>query len=184
MRKIINATYITLDGVIENPHLWPAVKKGHDEKAVAIQTDLLNQCDTILMGRKTYEAFAPAWQSRAGDVFADLFNAKQKIVISKTLKNPDWEKTTVISKDVVNELEKIKKQKGKDIVQYGIGSVTTLLMENNLLDELRLWFYPLTIGKGSTKDTLFGRLPEAQFELTNTTVLKNGMIILTYKVLK
>jgi dihydrofolate reductase len=184
MRKIINATYITLDGVVENPHLWPAVKKGNDERSLSIQTDLLKDCDTILMGRKTYEVFAPAWQSRAGDPFADLFNSMQKIVVSKTLKNPEWKNTKVISKDIVKELKKLKKQPGKNSVQYGIGSVTTLLMENNLVDELRLWFYPLTIGKGSSKDIVFGRLPESQFELIDTKALKNGMIVLTYKVLK
>ncbi len=72
--------------------------------------------------------------------------------------------------------------KSQDIVQYGFGAISTLLMEHSLLDELRLWIHPLFVGKGSTDDVLFPKAPPTQFELTDTTILKNSMAILTYRL--
>ena len=67
MRKIINATYISLDGVVELPHEWPTIERPSDERAGQIQTNLLMGCDAVLMDRRTYESFAPVWQTRSGD---------------------------------------------------------------------------------------------------------------------
>lgn len=70
MRRIINSTYISLDGVVENPHLWPSTGE-RDDRLGEIQVDLLSQCDAVLMGRRTYDSFAPAWSSRSGDPLSD-----------------------------------------------------------------------------------------------------------------
>ena len=65
MRKIINSTYISLDGVVENPHKWPSIERSADERSGNVQTSLLMACDAVLMGRRTYDSFAPAWQARS-----------------------------------------------------------------------------------------------------------------------
>jgi dihydrofolate reductase len=183
MRKIINSTYITLDGVVEQPHTWPRLDdRPGDPRKDTVQTDLLQACDAVLMGRRTYEVFAPAWQARSGDPLSDRMNTIPKYVLSTTLKDPDWPGTTVISNDAAAEIRKLKEQPGQDIVQYGFGAVSTLLMENNLLDELRLWFHPLFIGKGTKDDLLFPKGPTTQFELIDSAIFNDGMAILTYRV--
>jgi dihydrofolate reductase len=182
VRKLINSTYVSLDGVIELPHRWPTIERPKDERSNEIQTDLLMACDAVLMGRRTYESFAPAWQSRSGDPLSDRMNAMPKYVVSTTLTDPDWANTTVISSDVAERIRALKEEDGQDIVQYGFGAVSTLLMEHGLLDELRLWIHPLFVGTGSTDDVLFPKGPPTQFILTDSTILKSGMAILTYQV--
>jgi dihydrofolate reductase len=182
MKRIINSTYISLDGVVEEPHKWPTIERPTDERADQIQTDLLTACDAVLMGRRTYEVFAPAWQARSGDPVSDRMNAMPKYVVSTTLKDPDWANTTVISSDVVGQIRELKSAPGQDIVQYGFGAVSTLLMEHSMLDELRLWIHPLFVGKGTADDVLFPKGPPTQFELVDSTILKSGMAILSYRV--
>lgn len=128
MRKIINSTYITLDGVVEEPQNWHWSRPA-DPRTDTVQTDLLLACDAVLMGRRTYDSFAAAWPSRSGAPLSDRMNSIPKYVVSTTLKDPDWSNTTVIANDVVAEIRKLKQQPGQDIVQYGFGTVSTLLME-------------------------------------------------------
>ena len=182
MRQIINSTYISLDGVVEVPHEWPTIERPSDERGGEVQTTLLEACDAVLMGRRTYEGFAPAWQARSGDPFADRMNAMPKYVVSTTLTDPEWTNTTVIDSDVAERIRELKEQPGQDIVQYGFGAVSTLLMEHGLLDELRLWIHPLFVGKGSAGDLLFPKGPPTHFELTDATILKSSMAILTYRL--
>jgi dihydrofolate reductase len=182
MRRIVNSTYISLDGVVEQPHEWPTIERPSDERGEQIQTSLLEACDAVLMGRRTYDVFAPAWQSRSGDPYSDRINTMPKYVVSTTLTDPDWANTTVISDDVAGQIRALKAQAGQDIVQYGFGAVSTLLMEHGLLDELRLWFHPLFVGKGTSDDVLFPKGPPTQFELTDSAILKSGMAILTYRL--
>ena len=182
MRKIINSTYISLDGVVEQPHKWPSIERPSDGRGDEIQIGLLSACDGVLMGRRTYESFAPAWQARSGDPLSDRMNALPKYVVSTTLTDPAWANTTVISDDVVERVRELKAQPGQDIVQYGFGAVSTLLMDNGLLDELRLWIHPLFVGKGSADDVLFPKGPATQFVLTDSTILKSGTVILSYRL--
>jgi dihydrofolate reductase len=182
MRKIINSTYISLDGVVEQPHLWPTIDRPKDDRATKIQTDLVLACDVVLMGRRTYEGFAPAWQARAGDPMSDRINTMPKVVVSTTLTDPDWANTTVISGDVVERVRELKAEPGQDIVQYGFGSVSTLLMLNGLIDELRWWVHPFFVGAGSADDLIFPKAPPTQFELVDSAILKSSMVILTYRL--
>ncbi len=182
MRKIINSTYISLDGVVELPHEWPTIERPSDERGGQVQTTLLMACDALLMGRRTYEGFAPVWQTRSGDPFSDRINTMPKYVVSATLTDPEWANTTVISSDVPERIRQLKEEPGQDIVQYGFGAVSTLLMEHGFLDELRLWIHPLFVGKGSSDDVLFPKGPTTQFDLTDATILKNSMAILTYRL--
>ena len=88
----------------------------------------------------------------------------------------------MIATDVAERVRQLKAEPGQDIVQYGFGAVSTLLMEHGLLDELRLWVHPLFVGKGSTDDVLFPKGPPTHFELTDATTLKRSMAILTYRL--
>src|SRR5262245_3797834 len=104
MRKIVNSTYLSLDGLVEGPHLWPQLKAPSDERANDIQTELLLKSDIVLMGRRTYDVFAAVWPTRSGDPASDRINSMRKVVVSSTLADPEWANTTVISGDVAGQL--------------------------------------------------------------------------------
>jgi dihydrofolate reductase len=180
MRRIINSTYISLDGVIQNPQDWPS--NGIDDNAGAIQTELLFAGDIVLMGRHTYDGFAQVWQGRSGDPYSDRINAMSKQVVSTTLRDPEWNNTTVISDDPVAEIGRLKDQPGGDIVQYGFGRLSYTLMEHGLLDEVRLWIHPLFVGGGGPSDLLFRECATTKLSLVNTQPLKSGIVILSYQV--
>ena len=180
MRRIINSTYISLDGVIENPQDWPSGRHEDDGRGGQIQTELLLHCDALLMGRRTYEGFAPVWQARSGDPYSDHINAMEKWVVSTTLTDPEWNNTSVIGGDVAEAIRARKAQPGQDIVQYGFGQLSYTLLEHGLLDELRLWVHPFFVGRGGPQDLLFREGPATQFELTDTTPLASGIVVLTY----
>ncbi len=182
MRRIVNSTYMTLDGAVENPHLWPSLGTQGSELSVGIQNKLLQECDAVLMGRKTYEAFAAVWPTRSGDSMSDRINSRRKYEVSSTLKSASWENTKVIGGDVVTEIAEMKRQPGKDIVQYGLGPVSFLLMENGLIDEFRLWVHPLILGRMGPKSPHFLDCAPARFELTGSRSLPNGIVILNYAV--
>jgi dihydrofolate reductase len=181
MRKIINSTYISLDGVIENLHEWQPSVGPRGDKGDEIQTELLLSCDALIMGRRTYEVFAPVWPSRSGDPAGDHINSMSKYVVSSTLRDPEWTNTSVISGDPVEEIRRLKEAPGKDIVQYGFGQLSHALMEQGLLDELRLWVYPVLVGQAEPDDFIHRDGPGALFDLVDTTSLQNGVVILSYR---
>jgi dihydrofolate reductase len=181
MRKIINSTYITLDGVIQNPQDWPALGSLSDTGST-LQTELLLSCDAVLMGRHTYDGFAPVWSPRSGDPYTDHINTITKYVVSTTLTDPEWNNTTVIDHDPLDTIRDLKQQPGADIVQYGFGSLAHALMAEGLLDELRLWIHPFFVGTGATNDDLIHRTGSTgTFTHTDTTTLDSGIVILTYR---
>ena len=182
MRRIINSTYITLDGVIESPQNWPSGRHEDDGRGREIQTELLLSCDAVLLGRRTYEGFEPVWSAMSGDPASDQMNAIEKWVVSSTLTNPTWNNSEVINGDVAAEIARRKDQDGANIVQYGVGPVTDLLLAQGLLDELRLWVHPFMLGSGTPSDLLFRPERRAQFELTEATPLASGIVVLTYQV--
>jgi dihydrofolate reductase len=180
MRQLINSTYITLDGVIEAPHLWPALKGGNSDEGEAIQTELLEACDIVLMGRRTYDVFAPAWTSRGGDPYSDRINAMRKVVVSTTLTDPQWNNTEVLAGDVAERVGELKNDPGGDIVQYGFGDVSRLLLEHGLFDRLVLWIHPQLVGPSETTDLLYRAGTAATFDLVDSRALSNGIIMATY----
>jgi dihydrofolate reductase len=182
MRQLINSTFITLDGVIEGPHLWPALKGGNSDEGGAIQTELLEACDIVLMGRRTYDVFAPAWTSRSGDPYSDRINAMRKVVVSTTLTAPEWNNTEVIAGDVAAHVGELKNEAGGDIVQYGFGDVSRLLLEHGLFDRLELWIHPQFVGPSDQNDLLYRAGIAATFDLVDSRVLSNGIILAIYAV--
>ena len=182
MRRIINSTYISLDGVIQDPQDWPGNGIEPDGTGLKVQTDLLFACDAVLMGGRTYPGFAAAWMARSGDPFSDRINSMTKYVVSSTLRDPEWNNTSVISGDVVAEIRRLKEQPGQDIVQYGFGQLSYALIEHSLLNELRLWVHPLFVGQATHADLLFRPSATAQLELAGTLALNTGIVILTYRI--
>jgi dihydrofolate reductase len=182
MRRIINSTYISLDGVIENPQDWPSGRHEDDGRGGRIQTDLLLGCDAVLMGRRTYDAFAMVWPTRSGDPYSDHINTMEKWVVSGTLSEPQWANTTVIAGDPVDEIRRRKEQPGADIVQYGFGPLAYALMEHGLIDELRLWVHPFLLGTGAADDLLFRPGRAGDLDLADVTALASGIVVLTYRV--
>ncbi|GIH15817.1 dihydrofolate reductase family protein [Rugosimonospora africana] len=182
MRRIINSTYITLDGVIQDPQDWPDNGIKPDGTGGTVQTDLLFACDAVLMGARTYPGFATAWMARSGDPYSDRINSMAKYVVSSTLRDPEWNNTSVISGDPIAEIRRLKEQPGQDIVQYGFGQLSYALLEHGLLDELRLWVHPMFVGRATTTDLLFRPSVTTQFELADTLVLNTGIVILTYRL--
>ncbi len=180
MKKIINSTYISLDGVIENPQDWPGLPD--DGTFGRIQSELLFACDAVLMGRRTYEGFAPVWAARSGDPLSDRINSMSKYVVSTTLTDPKWTNTTVIADDVITQVTKLKQQPGQDIVQYGFGQLSYLLLAHGLLDELRLWVHPLFVGHGGPSDLLYRDNDLTQFDLVASQPLTSGIVVLTYRI--
>jgi len=181
MRKIINSTYISLDGVIQNPQDWPSTEVV-DDAAGTIQTELLSACDTLLMGRRTYEGFAPVWAARSGDPYSARINSMEKYVVSTTLRDPEWNNTTVIGDDVAARIKRLKDQPGQDIVQYGFGRLSYTLLEHGLLDELRLWIHPFIIGTGGPQNLLYRDTRLTTLKHVDTTTLKSGLVILSYQL--
>ena len=180
MRKIINSTYISLDGVIERPHEWPSVGE-RGSRADEIVTELLLGCDALIMGRRTYEVFAPVWPTRSGDPYSDRINSMRKYVVSSTLTDPEWNNTSVLSGNPVQEIRRLKEAPGKDIVQYGFGQLSHALMEQGLLDELRLWVHPVFARKGEPDELIHRDGPGALFDLADATSLQNGVVVLSYR---
>ena len=180
MRQLINSTYITLDGVVESPHLWPSLKAGPSVEGDRIQTDLLKTCDIVLMGRRTYDVFAPAWSSRSGDPYSDRINTMRKVVVSTTLTEPQWANSEVVAGDVVGRVRDLKDEDGGHIVQYGFGDVSQLLLEHGLFDQFQLWIHPQLVGPSDASDLLYRPGMTATFELVDSRALSNGIILATY----
>lgn len=181
MRRIINSTYLTLDGVMDNVHLWPSLESS-DDTGTAVQTELLLGCDAVLLGRNTFESFAGVWEGKSGDEYTDQMNRMAKYVVSSTLDQPTWNNTTVIRGDLVAQIKLIKEQPGKDIVQYGFGSLAHALMAHDLLDEVRLWIHPFFLGNAEPDHLLFRNAAPTMLHLNDAKVLSSGITILSYQV--
>ncbi len=181
MPQLINSTYITLDGVVENPHQWPALRSGASGQGDRIQTDLLETCDVVLMGRRTYDVFAPSWSARSGDAYSDRINSMRKVVASTTLADPAWANTEVVADDIAARVRELKAEDGGHIVQYGFGDVSRVLLAAGLFDELQLWIHPQLVGPDSAADLLYRPGTTTTFELADSRVLDNGIILATYR---
>ena len=148
MRKIVAGLFISLDGVFEAPDQWH-FPYFNDEMGEAVGAQMA-AADTMLLGRVTYQEFASYWPHQSSDVgLADVMNTTPKVVVSTTLDSVDeWQNSTLIKGNVVEEITKLKQQPGKDIGVTGSGMLIRSLLRNNLLDELQLLVHPIVVGSG------------------------------------
>ncbi len=179
MRKVINSTYVSLDGVVTNPQDWTF--EFRDDAANQFAFEQLMASDALLMGRRTYEVFSEVWPSMKDEAgFGDKMNSMPKHVASRTLKETTWN-ATVIQGDLADAVDKLKRAPGQDILQYGYGPVTGTLIEHGLLDELRLWLHPILVGRGEVDNLLMGPRATAKLKLADLKRYDSGLLILTYQ---
>ncbi|WP_326569505.1 dihydrofolate reductase family protein [Amycolatopsis rhabdoformis] len=182
MGRIVNATYMTLDGDITNMAAWHWDYFGPE--AMASGKAQLDRSDALIMGRRTYDGFSASWPQRAGtDEFADRMNSIDKYVVSSTLKDPEWTNSHVISGDVdavVAGVRAVKERTEGDILQYGFGDVTRLLLAHGLLDELRVWLHPVLSGKAKSEELIYRDTERANFTFNGSEVHSTGLVILSY----
>ncbi|MCB5168303.1 dihydrofolate reductase family protein [Streptomyces bambusae] len=176
MRKIVNSTYISLDGDTERLDQWSFEHWSEDLEQYANR--LLSDADALLMGRETYVNFAEAWSKRAGaDAFADRMNAIPKYVVSDTLDSGDWGETTVIARDrAAEEIARLKERPGGNVLMYGFGPVAQTLLTHGLLDEVHFWVHPVIAGGGTLAANGFRH----RLRHTGTTAMDTGVVVLTY----
>ena len=146
MRRIIVTEFITLDGVVDEPHKWSFPYWNHD--LTKFKSDELFAGDAMLLGRVTYDAFASSWPTRTNDAFADRINSMPKYVVSTTLKKADWENTTVLGRDFAEELRTLKEQSGGDIYVHGSPGLVQSLIVHDLVDQYNLLVFPIVLGEG------------------------------------
>src|SRR5206468_1908979 len=175
MRKIVAGLFISLDGVAENPGEWQIDLT--DDEAGADVGRGLEEADTILLGRRTFEEFAAYWPSApADDPFSAYINNTPKLVVSNTLKSVDWQNSSIISGDVNGQLQAMKEQDGKNLGITGSLTLVRLLLRDGLLDELRLQVYPIVLGKGKRLfDESIDKLP---MKLVDSKITSRGIAIL------
>lgn len=155
MGRIVVTEFVSVDGVFEDPggaegyeHGGWSFEYNRGEEGDRFKMEELIEAQVQLLGRKTYEGFAEAWPSRQGD-FADKINKGRKVLVSTTLTDPTWENTSVISRDVVEELRKLRAETEGNILVAGSGTLVRTLFENDLVDELRLMVFPTILGRGT-----------------------------------
>jgi len=175
MRKIIESTLVSLDGVIGDPHLWATPY--FDSEAEKHALELLSTSDAMLMGRRSYEFFAAAFSHQTGQ-YGQRVNKIPKYVFSSTLKKADWSNSSIVKGDVAAEVRKLKSQAGKDLVIYGHGLLGQTLLKNDLLDELKLWIHPCFVGRGKL---LFREGEKTDLKLIAQKTLATGVVVLTYQ---
>lgn len=173
MRKLVESTFMTLDGVISRPQDWSPPY--WDDEHTAYAGKLLDPADALLLGRDTYEGFAAAWPGRPGE-YADKINAMPKHVASRTLTETTWN-ASIIEGDVAEAVEALKDQDGGDIIKYGTGELDRALVENQLVDEFHFWVFPVVVGKG---DRLFDGLDLTSLKLVDTSRFESGIVVLVY----
>jgi dihydrofolate reductase len=175
MRKIIESTLVSLDGVIEDPHLWAT--EYFDGEAEKYALELLSTSDGMLMGRRTYEFFAAAFPHRKGE-YGERVNRISKYVLSSTLKKANWGNSSVLNGDAPEEAAKLKAQAGKDLVIYGHGLLGQTLLKHHLLDELKLWIHPCFVGRGKL---LFRDGEKTKLKLVAQKTLATGVVVASYQ---
>ena len=190
MGKIVISTNVSLDGVVQDPDGeegfrlggWFVQDGGKDleewgkvEYAEALRTAAL------LLGRHSDEWFGARWASRPGE-WADRLNSLPKYVVSSTLQDPRWTNVTVLKGNVVDEVTRLKQELDGDIVVYASYQLGRTLMEHDLVDELRLFVFPVVLGAG---ERLFGETSDKKpIRLVGSRTVGDGLVFLTYEIVR
>ena len=179
MRKIIVLEMISLDGFFETKNKEPDWHiRGED--FLEYSRELLNSVDVILFGRITYQMMEAFWPNATEEnaAITHKMNHLNKIVFTKTLKKVTWNNSEIAKESLEEEVLKLKKQRGKDIVIFGSGSIVNELTELDLIDEYRFVIIPVVLGKGNT---LFKGLEDGiKMKLLKAKMLDSGVVILCY----
>src|ERR1700733_12131841 len=174
MRKLIESTLVSVDGVTEAPERWASF----DAEAPALSIKQLGNYDAFVMGRVTYERFFANWGHIAGNPYIDLINAMPKYVASRSLPETAWN-DTLLGPAPYSAIARQKDQPGKDLIKYGTSRFDDTLVRDHLIDEFHLWIRPVIAGAGRR---LFEDVDTSwlDLKLTNHRRLENGSVILTY----
>jgi dihydrofolate reductase len=182
MGRIVVTEFVSLDGVMEAPgggegyaHAgWTfAFERGDEGNQFKFKEAL--DSEALLLGRVTYEGFAAAWPSMEGE-FADKFNSMPKYVVTSTLDGSQWNNSTVISGDIVEQVAKLRDAATGDIVVHGSAQLVQTLLAHDLIDELRLMVFPIVLGSGQR---LFGPSSDTKrFALAESITVGEGVVIL------
>ena len=184
MGTIVVTEFITVDGVVEDP----GGAEGHPHGGWAFDTvrgkgaqfklDEARGTDALLLGRRTYDGFAQAWPGQEGE-FADKFNSIPKYVVSSTLQDPSWNNTTVVGGDLAGEVAELRRRHDGDVAVHGSIQLAQALLDQGLVDELRLMVFPVVLGSGKR---LFGETSDKRpLKLTDSKTVGDGVAILVYE---
>jgi dihydrofolate reductase len=189
MRKLVVNTFLTLDGVMQAPGGPEEDATGGfthggwvfphwDEGAGEEMGQFMGKPFDLLLGRKTYEIFAAYWP-HTDATFADALNNATKHVASRTLDTVEWSNSKLIEGDVAEQVAKLKEEDGPEIQVHGSGDLMQTLLEHDLVDEFRLWFFPVVLGSGKR---LFaeGAIP-AGLKLVDSKTFTTGVVMTTYE---
>jgi dihydrofolate reductase len=183
--RLVVTEYISVDGVVEAPSGTEKFERvgwtddfsrGSDGNQFKIEETMTS--DAQLLGRITYEAFAAVWPHVEGE-FADKFNSMPKYVVSSTLKDPDWNNTTVLEGNLVDEVTELKQRYEGDIVVHGSAQLAQTLIEHDLVDVLHLLVYPVIVGAG--KRLFDGTSETKRLRLADTRTFGDGVHLLVYE---
>jgi dihydrofolate reductase len=185
MGRIVVTEFVSLDGVVEDPggaedfrHGGWSFEFARGEEGDKFKLDETMASSALLLGRVTYEGFAAAWPSREGE-FADKFNTMPKYVVSSTLQDPQWTNSTVLRDDVAEEVARLREEQDGDDVVHGSPQLVQGLLENDLVDELRLMVFPVVLGAGKR---LFGDTSDKKrLQLAESKIVGDGVAILVYR---
>ena len=182
MRPIYAFIVQTVDGYYEGPNGefdWPNVDDEFNEFAIS----QLNDIDTLIFGRATYEGMASYWPTPAAldddPLIADRMNNIPKVVFSSSLDSADWQNTRLVSGDVAGAITELKQQPGKNLAVFGSSTLTVSLIDQGLVDELRVMVQPILLGAG--KSLFAGLHDRVPVQLQRTTVFSSGNVMLHYR---
>src|SRR5947209_1445386 len=190
MGKIVISENVSLDGVVQDPTGDEGFRQGgrfgqigdkdREEWAKVEFAEALGT-EALLLGRRSYEWFAARWPSRSGE-WADRLNSLPKYVVSSTLVHPEWNNSTVLEGEVVNQVSKLKQELDGEIVVYASRQLVRTLMEHDLVDEMRLMVYPVALGAG---ERLFGETSDKKsMRLLDTRTVGDRLAYLTYELVR
>jgi dihydrofolate reductase len=190
MGKIVISTNVSFDGIVQDPDGlegfrlggWFGQFGGKDlEEWAKVEYEEALGTEALLLGRRSDEWFAARWLPKSGE-WADRLNGLPKYVVSSTLQEPKWSNVTVLTGDVVSEVSKLKQELDGDIVIYASYQLGRTLIEHDLVDELRLFVYPVVLGAG---ERLFGETSDKKpLRLVDTKTVGDGLVFLTYEFVR
>ena len=180
MRKLKLQVQMTVDGYIAGPNGemdWMVFNWDNELKKYV--TEISESFDCIILGRKLAQGFIPHWASNPEQEGADKFNHTDKVIFTKTLARSEWDHTVLAKGDLVDEITKLKKQNGKDLIAYGGATFVSSLIRYGLIDEFHLFINPAAIGDGMP---IFRELDSQQnLRLVKSTAFECGIVVLHYE---